>query len=291
MKLHVRWWMWLTLGTGILLLTGGIVYANSTFSWHLTDRPQYSEEEVDAIVKQYYIQYDFRSLDVIDTNISECAYAGNGIWQGILTFFIRDDTWDYWTRELSWKYFEKSGTVSCELNETNTALPGEVITTPITATNLPTTASRNPFADWTPAPKNTLPPNTVEAFVTRVIDGDTIEVRMNDKNYIVRYIGIDTPEIGNANTLPESFGIEASIKNKDLVWLNTVLLEKDVSETDKYGRLLRYVYVGDLFINSELVRQSYAQVATYPPDVKYLDLFLKLQREAEEANLGLWGIK
>jgi len=68
-----------------------------------------------------------------------------------------------------------------------------------------------------------------------------------------------------------------------------VRLEKDVSETDKYGRLLRYVWVGDLFVNAELVRLGYAQVATYPPDVKYQDIFLKLQREARETGRGLWA--
>jgi micrococcal nuclease len=68
-----------------------------------------------------------------------------------------------------------------------------------------------------------------------------------------------------------------------------VRLEKDISETDKYGRLLRYVYVGDLFVNAELVKLGYAQVATYPPDVKYQEYFLTLQREAEEAGRGLWA--
>ena len=87
----------------------------------------------------------------------------------------------------------------------------------------------------------------------------------------------------------EPYGKEASDKNKELVLNKAVILEKDVCETDKYGRLLRYVYVGDVFINAELVMLGYAQVTTYPPDVKYQSLFLQLQREAEEAGRGLWG--
>jgi micrococcal nuclease len=68
-----------------------------------------------------------------------------------------------------------------------------------------------------------------------------------------------------------------------------VRLEQDISETDRYGRLLRYVYVGDVFVNAELVRQGLAQVSTYPPDVKYQDVFLQLQREARAAGRGLWS--
>jgi len=87
----------------------------------------------------------------------------------------------------------------------------------------------------------------------------------------------------------ECFGVEASNKNKALVEGKTVCLERDISETDKYGRLLRYVWIGDTMVNAELVRLGYAQVYTYPPDVKYQDYFLQLQRQARDAGLGLWG--
>jgi len=131
--------------------------------------------------------------------------------------------------------------------------------------------------------------NRVEAQVTRVIDGDTIEASIDGKTYKVRYIGIDTPETVHPTKGVEEYGKEASAKNKELVGGEGVQLERDVSETDKYGRLLRYVYVGDLFVNAELVRLGYAQAVSYPPDVKYQDLFLELQREAREAGRGLWG--
>lgn len=116
------------------------------------------------------------------------------------------------------------------------------------------------------------------------------EVNITGILYKVRYIGIDTPETVHPTRGEEPYGREACAKNKELVEGKVVRLEKDVSETDKYGRLLRYVYVDDLFVNAQLVRLGYAQVATYPPDVKYQDLFLQLQREAREVGRGLWAI-
>lgn len=119
--------------------------------------------------------------------------------------------------------------------------------------------------------------------VSRVIDGDTIELSDGTK---VRYIGIDTPESTNKF---ECYGKEAFEQNKKLVEKKTVRLEKDVSQTDMYGRLLRYVWVGDVMINEILVRDGYAQIATYPPDVKYLDRFLEAERQARLEKKGLWG--
>ena len=127
------------------------------------------------------------------------------------------------------------------------------------------------------------------ARVTRVIDGDTIEVDMDGRLYKVRYIGIDTPETVHPTRGVEPYGKEASERNRQLVEGKTVYLEKDVSETDRYKRLLRYVYVDDVMVNAVLVQEGYAQVATYPPDVKYVDEFLELQREAREEGRGLWA--
>jgi len=126
--------------------------------------------------------------------------------------------------------------------------------------------------------------NIIEVKCIRVVDGDTIEIEdENGTKHKVRYIGINTPETD------EYYGDIATEKNKELVEGKIVKLEKDVSETDMYGRLLRYVYVGDLFINSYLVENGYAQVATYPPDVKYTDSFLELEKEARENRRGFWG--
>ena len=130
------------------------------------------------------------------------------------------------------------------------------------------------------------PTGTVQAQVTHVIDGDTIEVNIYGQSYRVRYIGIDTPEVYSNE---EPYGMEASDKNREFVEGKTVILEKDISETDKHGRLLRYVYIDDLFVNAELVRLGYAQAVSYPPDVKYQEMFSKLEREAREKGMGLWN--
>lgn len=122
--------------------------------------------------------------------------------------------------------------------------------------------------------------------VTKVVDGDTIELEGGQK---VRYIGIDTPETVDPNKKVQCYGKEASDKNKSLVEGKEVKLVKDVSETDKYGRLLRYVYVGDTFVNDYLVRQGYANASSYPPDVKYQDQFTKAEKEARDNNRGLWN--
>lgn len=108
--------------------------------------------------------------------------------------------------------------------------------------------------------------------VVRVIDGDTIKLENGGK---VRYIGVNTPESADPRKPVQCFGKEASVKNEELVLNKRVRLEKDVSETDKYGRLLRYVYVGDTFINLELVKQGYASAATFPPDVKFNSVFVE----------------
>ncbi len=125
------------------------------------------------------------------------------------------------------------------------------------------------------------PPDT--ATVTRVIDGDTITI---EGGYRVRYIGIDAPE-----TYPdlEAFGIEAREANRKLVEGKEVRLERDVSETDKYGRLLRYVWVDDILVEAELVRLGLARSKAYPPDTKYQDLLEEMEAEARGAGRGMWA--
>jgi len=169
---------------------------------------------------------------------------------------------------------------------TPTSTPAATRTSEPTATPTPT------LVPPTPEPPTATPTPTpmVEiAVVVEVIDGDTIEVEINGRRYKVRYIGIDAPETVHPQRPVEWMGPEAAAANRQLVGGKTVYLEKDVSETDKYGRLLRYVWVGDTMVNAELVRLGFAQVSTYPPDIKYVDLFLKLQQEARQAERGLWG--
>jgi micrococcal nuclease len=122
-----------------------------------------------------------------------------------------------------------------------------------------------------------------------VVDGDTIEVAIDGQEYKVRYIGIDTPESVDPRRPVECFGKEAADKNQELVEGKIVGLEKDVSETDAFGRLLRYVWLDGRLINARLVSAGYALAATYPPDVRYAELFAQLQAEARASALGLWG--
>jgi len=122
--------------------------------------------------------------------------------------------------------------------------------------------------------------------VVRVIDGDTIEIEGGQR---IRYIGIDTPETVHPSRPIECFGKEASSKNNELVGGREIRLEKDVSETDKYGRLLRYVWVGDVFVNDYLVRQGYAKASSYPPDIKHQEQFRQAEQEAREVGRGLWA--
>jgi len=124
--------------------------------------------------------------------------------------------------------------------------------------------------------------------VVRVVDGDTITVRIGTRTETVRYIGMNTPELHHPTKGEQLGGREAAKANGQLVEGQTVRLELDVQERDRYGRLLAYVYVGDIMVNAELVAQGFAQVMTVPPNVKHQELFLKLQREARLLQLGLW---
>ncbi len=127
--------------------------------------------------------------------------------------------------------------------------------------------------------------------VERVIDGDTIRVRMGDRVETVRYIGVDTPESVHPTRGIEPFGLAASALNRTLVEGRQVRLELDVESCDRYGRLLAYVYTDSLFVNAELLRRGYAQLMTVPPNVRHVEAFIRLQREARRSGEGLWAIE
>lgn len=125
--------------------------------------------------------------------------------------------------------------------------------------------------------------------VVRVVDGDTIIVNYNGKEERVRLIGSDTPESVHpdpSKNIPE--GIIASDYTKSMLENKEVRLEFDIQERDQYGRLLAYVWLGNTMFNKTLLQEGYAQVSTYPPNVKYVEDFVKLEREARENNKGLW---
>lgn len=146
--------------------------------------------------------------------------------------------------------------------------------------------------------KNTFP----EATIVRVVDGDTVEVSVEGNTYKLRMIGVNTPETKHPKKGVEFFGKEASAFTTEQLTGKTVYLQKDVSETDKYGRLLRYIWIQrpgtdeptadeikSLMFNSILVANGYANSSSYAPDIKYQDIFKELERPAREQGWGLWG--
>ncbi len=133
-----------------------------------------------------------------------------------------------------------------------------------------------------------------KALVIKVVDGDTIEVQIGNDSFKVRLVGIDTPETVDPRRPVGCFGKQASNETKSLLSGKEVILQKDISDTDKFKRLLRYVYLplenGKLlFVNDYLVREGFAKVYTYPPDVKFNQQFLEAQKSARENKKGLWG--
>lgn len=135
--------------------------------------------------------------------------------------------------------------------------------------------------------------NLEEVYVSRIVDGDTFEIMVNNKKKKVRLILIDTPETAAPGRPKGYFGTEAKDYAISRLADQKVWLEKDVQANDRYGRALRYVYLdveegkGEFF-NGTLVRSGYARLATYPPNVKYVDQIRLWQKEAQNAGRGIW---
>ncbi len=125
---------------------------------------------------------------------------------------------------------------------------------------------------------------TYEGRCVAAHDGDTLTVAIRAQREKVRLIGVDTPELAQA-----PFGALARDFTRKRVLDQVVRIETDVQERDRYGRLLGYVYVGQLFLNLELVRQGQAVLLTYPPNVAHTDAFVRAQSAARSAGLGIWN--
>ncbi|WP_028550337.1 thermonuclease family protein [Paenibacillus sp. UNC451MF] len=124
--------------------------------------------------------------------------------------------------------------------------------------------------------------------IERVVDGDTFEIKKDGKKEKVRLIGVDTPETKKANTPVMFYGKEASDYTQKRLENKTVELEWDVEKRDQYDRYLAYVWIGDELYNRTLVQEGYARMATFPPNVKYVDQFKKDQEAARKQQKGLW---
>lgn len=138
------------------------------------------------------------------------------------------------------------------------------------------------------APASPSAPEGSAGVVTRLVDGDTVEV----DGVRVRLIGVDTPESKRPGSPVECFALQAAAHTAELLPVGTrVRLALDVEPTDRYGRTLAYVFreADGLFVNAALVRDGFANVLTVPPNVRYAGDFVALQREARDAGRGLWS--
>jgi micrococcal nuclease len=156
------------------------------------------------------------------------------------------------------------------------------------------TPALSSLAPASPAPASLAPAGALEeASVIRVVDGDTLIVDRGTGEERLRYIGVDAPESVRPDTPVEFYGREASAANTALVDGATIWLETDVSDRDRFGRLLRYAWLRDgdawTLVNRELVRQGFAQAVSFPPDVRWQDELRAAEREARDAGRGLWG--
>jgi micrococcal nuclease len=132
-------------------------------------------------------------------------------------------------------------------------------------------------------------PRTADAYVTRVVDGDTVEAQIGDEVEDVRLIGIDTPETVKPEAPVECFGPHASSFTHRVLEAQPVRMVFGVERRDIYGRLLAYVYIGHRFFNAELVRRGLARTLEIPPNTLHSALFRRLELRAAGAGRGLWG--
>ncbi len=127
--------------------------------------------------------------------------------------------------------------------------------------------------------------------VVKVVDGDTFEIRIGKKTEKVRMLGVDTPETVDPRKEVQCFGKEASLKTKDLLLKKMVSLQSDATQSvrDRYGRILAYVYQGDIFVNKYLIEEGYAHEYTYSIPYTHQREFKTAERRARELKKGLWG--
>ena len=183
--------------------------------------------------------------------------------------------------------------VGCESEDLNTIqkeeTTKETVQQETTATNKTEPVKEDEVTTETEQPSNR---NTVDVEVVSVTDGDTIKVRINGQIESVRFLLVDTPETKHPRLGEQPFGQEAKSFTKNMLEGKTVQLEKDVSDRDKYGRLLYYLYVDGKSVQEELLRNGLARVAyIYAPNTKYVDQYYAIQKEAQAKGKGIWSVE
>ncbi len=145
----------------------------------------------------------------------------------------------------------------------------------------------------TPTPQQTTTGKLIPAKIVSITDGDTMKINLNGKTETVRLLLVDTPEVKHPSKPVQPFGPEASaFAKKMLKEGKEVQIEIDVSERDKYGRLLAYLWVDGKMFNEMLLEKGLARVAyVYPPNIKYVDQFRAIQKKAQTAGVGIWSIE
>lgn len=161
--------------------------------------------------------------------------------------------------------------------------------------NAPATSTSAANPAPTAATQASLPAGAVPAQLVRIIDGDTIVVHISGQSgeETVRLIGIDTPETKKPDTPVQCYGREATAFTTQLLTGKKIWLERDVSDRDHYGRLLRYIWVEQgssyLLANEEIVRLGFGAAGDYPPDTRYHDRLFAALDHARSQRLGMWG--
>jgi len=133
------------------------------------------------------------------------------------------------------------------------------------------------------------PGRVIQVEVERVVDGDTIDVRLDGETVPVRYIGVDTAEMGWSGSGPECHAAEATEENRKLVEGKTVRLVVGEEPYDRYDRLLAYVYVSGRMVNAELLRSGMAETLTIPPNDRFSGRFQRLEAAARDSGSGRWS--
>ena len=128
-----------------------------------------------------------------------------------------------------------------------------------------------------------------KVIITSVTDGDTLRADINGVNKPIRLIGIDTPELSHPSEPVQCYSQEAKKALEDLVLDKEVILEPDISDTDKYNRLLRYIWIDEVLVNEYMTQNGYAFSSAYPPDTKYQNRINAGEEYAKSNSLGLWA--